>query len=299
MNVGFIGLGAMGGPIAARLAKSGHALKVHDLRKTEIAGAAWADSPAAAARDAEVVFTSLPGPKDVEAIAALLGPAMKPGSAWFDLTTNSPECVRRLHGPLLARRIQFFDAPVSGGPAGAQSGKLALWVGGDAATYAKHEALLKVLGDQPCYVGGIGAGSVAKLAHNCASFSIQTVLAEVFTLGVKAGVEPLQLFRAMRHGAIGRKRVFDRMPDQYLPGAYDPPAFALRLAHKDLGLALALAREVGVPMQMGERAWADFEEAMKRGWGERDSRVPMELQNERAGVDPHVPAERLKNVLDE
>jgi len=299
MKIAFIGLGAMGGPIAARLAKAGHTLKVHDLRKTDVTGTAWADSPAAAVADAEVVFTSLPGPNDVEAIAALIGPAMKAGGAWFDLTTNSPACVRRLHGPLLERGIQFLDAPVSGGPAGAQSGKLALWVGGDAAIYAQHEALLKVLGDQPCYVGPIGAGSVAKLAHNCASFSIQTVLAEVFTLGVKAGVEPLQLFRAMRHGAIGRKRVFDRMPDQYLPGTYDPPAFALRLAHKDLGLALALAREVDVPMQMGERAMADFEEAMKRGWSERDSRVPMELQNERAGVDPHIPAERLKNVLDE
>ncbi|MDA0226132.1 MAG: NAD(P)-dependent oxidoreductase, partial [Proteobacteria bacterium] len=252
MKIAFIGLGAMGGPIATRLAKAGHALTVHDLRKTEIAGTTWADAPAAAAADAAVVFTSLPGPKDVEAIAAVIGPAMKSGSAWFDLTTNSPACVRGLHGPLLKRGIQFFDAPVSGGPAGAQSGKLALWVGGDAAVYAKHEALLKVLGDQPCYVGPIGAGSVAKLAHNCASFSIQTVLAEVFTLGVKAGVDPLQLFRAMRHGAIGRKRVFDRMPDQYLPGSYDPPAFALRLAHKDLKLAMEMGRASGVPMRMSE-----------------------------------------------
>jgi 3-hydroxyisobutyrate dehydrogenase len=186
---------------------------------------------------------------------------------------------------------------VSGGREGAHSGKLALWVGGDEATYRKHESVLRTIGDQPIYVGPIGAGSVAKLAHNCASFTVQTALAEIFTLGVKAGVEPLALFQALRHGATGRKRTFDRLAEQYLPGAYDPPTFAVRLAHKDLALALELAREVKVPMQVAERAFADFEEAMKRGWAERDSRTPMLLQNERAGVSPHVPAEKLKEVL--
>jgi len=187
---------------------------------------------------------------------------------------------------------------VSGGKAGAESGRLAIWVGGDEATYRRCEALLRAIGDQPFYVGPIGAGSVAKLAHNTASFAVQTALAEIFTLGVKAGVEPLALFQALRHGATGRKRTFDRLAEQYLPGAYEPPTFALRLAHKDLSLALELAREVGVPMQVAERALADFDQALKRGWAERDSRTPMLLQNERAGVEPRVPAEKLRAVLD-
>jgi len=170
-------------------------------------------------------------------------------------------------------------------------------VGGERAVYERFEPVLRAIGDQPCYVGPIGAGSIAKLAHNTASFTVQTALAEIFTLGVKAGVEPLALFQALRHGASGRKRTFDRLAEQYLPGAYDPPGFALRLAHKDLSLALALARETGVPMQLATCAFGQFEEAMQRGWGERDSRMPMLLQNERAGVSPHVPADKLREVL--
>jgi len=299
MKIAFIGLGLMGAHMAASLVRAGHALAVHDLRRIEVAGAAWRDTPAQAVAGAEAVFTSLPGPKEVEALAPALAAAMTRGAAWFDLTTNSPECVRRVHAQMKARGIPFLDAPVSGGPSGARSGRLALWVGGEKDIYERHAAVLRAIGDQPCYVGPIGAGSIAKLAHNCASFTVQTALAEIFTLGVKAGVEPLALFQALRHGATGRKRTFDRLAEQYLPGAYDPPAFALKLAHKDLALALSLAREIGVPMQLTSCAFGQFEEAMQRGWGERDSRTPMLLQNERAGVEPRVPAEKLGEVLAE
>jgi len=297
MKAGFIGLGVMGAHMAANLARAGHEVTGNDLRKVEVEGVRWAATAVEAAADAEVVFTSLPGPKEVEALAPRLGDALPKGAAWFDLTTNSPACVRRVHAQLQALGVEFLDAPVSGGMAGARSGRLAIWVGGDEATYRRFEPLLRAIGDQPFYVGPIGAGSVAKLAHNTASFTVQTALAEIFTLGVKAGVEPLALFQALRHGATGRKRTFDRLAEQYLPGAWEPPTFALRLAHKDLTLALELAREVGVPMQVAERALGDFEEALKRGWSERDSRTPMLLQNERAGVAPHVPAEKLREVL--
>ena len=298
MRVGFIGLGVMGAPIAARLARAGHAVKVNDLRKVDVAGAVWADSPAVAVADAELAFTSLPGPAEVEAVAGLIGTALARHAAWFDLTTNSPSCVRRVHAALQPKGVQFLDAPVSGGREGAHSGKLALWVGGDEGVYRRHEPVLRVIGDQPIYVGPIGAGSVAKLAHNTASFTVQTALAEIFTLGVKAGVEPLALFRAIRQGATGRKRTFDRLAEQFLPGKYDPPGFALRLAHKDLKLALELAQEVGVPMQVAQVAMREFEQALARGWAERDSRTPMLLQEERAGVAPRVPAEKLREVLD-
>ena len=298
MKAGFIGLGMMGAHMAENLARAGHEVIGTDLRKVDVPGVAWAASAVEAAAEAEVVFTSLPGPKEVEALAPRLGDAMQKGAAWFDLTTNSPACVRRVHAQLRSLGVEFLDAPVSGGKAGAQSGRLAIWVGGDEAAYRRFEPALRAIGDQPFYVGPIGAGSIAKLAHNTASFTVQTALAEIFTLGVKAGVEPLALFKALRHGATGRKRTFDRLAEQYLPGAYDPPTFAARLAHKDLALALELAREVGVPMQLAERAYADFEEAMQRGWSERDSRTPMLLQNERAGVSPHVAAEKLRDVLD-
>jgi 3-hydroxyisobutyrate dehydrogenase len=306
MKIGFIGLGAMGRHMAASLLRAGHELRVHDARReaaeTHLAtGAAWADHPANAARGAEVVFTSLPGPAEVEAVA--LGPAglregLREGAVWFDLSTNSPGCVRRLHAAIAERGAHLLDAPVSGGPHGAQSGKLALWVGGDRAVFDRYRPVLAQIGDQPYYVGPIGAGTVAKLAHNCASFAVQAVLAEAFTLGVKAGVEPLALFRALRQGASGRARTFDRLPEHFLAGTFDPPAFALRLAHKDMTLALDLAREHGVPMRMGGAALEELSAAMDRGWGGRDARVAMVLQEERAGVSVRVAPEELRGALD-
>lgn len=306
MKIGFIGLGAMGRPMASSLQRAGHELTVHDLQRDAAvehlaAGARWADSPAAAAAGAEVLFTSLPGPAEVEAVAHGgngAGGALRTGSAWFDLTTNSPQCVRRLYALMAERGVQLLDAPVSGGPRGAQTGKLALWIGGDRATFEYHASLLRTIGDQPLYVGPIGTGTVAKLAHNCASFALQAVLAEVMTLGVKAGVEPYALFRAIRQGATGRARTFDRLPDHFLSGRFDPPAFALRLAHKDMTLALELARNHGVPLRMGETALAELEEAMRRDWGARDCRVAMTLQEERAGVSVRVTPEQLSRALD-
>lgn len=296
MKVGFIGLGAMGRHMAANLQRAGHEVQAHDQRRVE-GFANLKSSAAEAVRGSAVLFTSLPGPKEVEAVAKELAAALAPGTAWFDLSTNSPEVVRRLHGQLT--KIAFLDAPVSGGPRGAEAGKLALWVGGDRAVFDKHLPLLKIIADQPLYVGPIGAGTVAKLAHNCASFAVQAALAEIFTLGVKAGVEPLALFRALRQGASGRKRTFDRLSEHFLPGTYDPAAFSLRLAHKDVTLALELARKEGVPMRIGEIALEELAEAMNRGWGERDCRVAMALQEERAGVNVHVPPEKLRGALED
>ncbi len=298
MKLGFIGLGAMGAPMAASLQRAGHEVQAHDLRRVD-GFPDWKSSPSEAVGGCELVFTSLPGPAEVEAVAAELKAVMRAGTAWFDLSTNSPRCIRRLHQDFLGRSIHVLDAPVSGGPQGAKSGKLAIWVGGSRDIYEKYLPLLRCIGDQPLYVGPIGAGTVAKLAHNCASFAVQAVLAEVFTLGVKAGVEPLALFKALRQGATGRKRTFDRLPEHFLVGKYDPAAFTLRLAHKDMSLALELAREVGVPMKIGEISLGELSEAMQRGWSERDCRVAMTLQEERAGVTARVAPDRVRAALEE
>jgi 3-hydroxyisobutyrate dehydrogenase len=294
MRIGFIGLGAMGRHMAANLQRAGHEVQAHDLRRVE-GFPNWKASAAEAARGCEVLFTSLPGPKEVEAISKEVSSVLKDGAAWFELSTNSPDVIRRLHGEL--SKIHFLDAPVSGGTTGAESGKLAIWVGGDEAIFNKFKPLLEKIGDQPLYIGPIGAGTVAKLAHNCASFAIQAALAEIFTLGVKGGVEPLALFRALRQGASGRKRTFDRLADFYLPGRYEPASFSLKLAHKDVTLALELAEKIGVPMRIGGIALEELAEAMRRGWGERDCRAAMFLQEERAGVAARVAPERLKDAL--
>jgi 3-hydroxyisobutyrate dehydrogenase len=296
----------MGAGMALNCMKGGNALTVFDTRREAAephlkGGATWAPSPRAAADGAEVVFTSLPGPKEVEAVAlgkdGLLE-GLKAGSAWFDLSTNDPNLMRRLHATFAERGVHVLDAPVSGGPKGARSGKLALWIGGDKAQFDRFKKVLDSIGDQAYYVGPIGAGSVAKLVHNCAGYALQTALAEVFTMGVKAGVEPLALFQAVRQGALGRRRTFEGLVDQFLPGTFEPPAFALRLAHKDVTLATALGREVGVPMRVANLALAELTEALNRGWGERDSRVSMLLQEERAGVEIKVAPDRLKAVID-
>jgi 3-hydroxyisobutyrate dehydrogenase len=191
-----------------------------------------------------------------------------------------------------------MDAPVSGGPIGADTRKLAIWVGGDEAVFNAHRTLLAAIGDQPAYIGPIGAGLVAKLVHNLSGYVLQTALAEAFTMGVRAGVEPDALFRAIRQGAVGRRRTFDNLPVFFLAGQYEPPSFSLRLAHKDVALANALGREVGVPMRLSQLTLEEMTEAMNRGWEALDSRVSMKLQEERAGVDVTVPAELREGMLD-
>ena len=304
VTVGFVGLGTMGAGMALNLRNAGYELVVHDVRRTAAerhlaAGCAWADTPRALAEASTVVFTSLPGPQEVEAVAlgadGLLA-GMASGTTWFDLSTNSPTLMRRLHAQFAARGVAVLDAPVSGGPAGANSGKLALWVGGDQGEFDRHKPLLDAIGDKAKYIGPIGAGSVAKLVHNCAGYAMQTALAEVFTMGVKAGVEPLALWDALRDGALGRQRTFDRLGGQFLQGTFDPPAFALRLAHKDVRLATELGRELHVPMRVANLTLEEMTEALNRGWGERDSRVAMLLQEERAGVEIAVPADAIELV---
>lgn len=306
MKVGFIGLGTMGAFIAANLQKAGHELVIHDIRREAganrlAAGAVWADSPKAVAEQSEVIFTSLPGPKEVEPV--VFGPdgilaGVKPGAAYFDLSTNAQALVRRFAEALAEKGAFGFDAPVSGGPKGAETGQLAIWVGGDRAAYETFRPVLDAFGDQPRYIGPIGSATVAKLVHNMAGYAIQTVMAEVFSMGVKAGMDPLELWEAVRQGALGRKRTFDRVADQFLVDKYDPPSFALKLAHKDISLAVNMGRELGVPMRLCNLTLEDVNEALNRGWENLDSRVPMKLQLERAGVAIKCDPAAVQAVLD-
>jgi 3-hydroxyisobutyrate dehydrogenase-like beta-hydroxyacid dehydrogenase len=150
--------------------------------------------------------------------------------------------------------------------------------------FNRHKPVLDAMGDQAAYIGPIGAGTIAKLVHNCTSAVMGVALAEVFTMGIKAGVEPLELWEAVRHGATGRQRTFDRL-GRFLSGQHDPADFALRLLHKDVGLAVGLGREVGVPMRLANMAYEELTEAMNRGWGTRNSTVGQLLQVERVGIE--------------
>ena len=307
MKVGFIGLGTMGGSMAYNCLQGGNEMIVHDIRREAAtphleAGAEWADSPREVAEGAEVVFTSLPGPVEVEAVALGedgLMEGLTPGKVYFDLSTNSPTVIRKIHGEYAEKGIHMLDAPVSGGPRGAQSRNLAIWVGGDKALFDQYKAVLDSIGDKAYYVGPIGCGSVAKLVHNCSGYIIQAALAETFTMGVKAGVEPLALWQAVRRGAQGRRSPFEGLADHLLTGNFDPPDFALQLARKDVDLAVGVGREFNVPMRLANITLAEMTEAINRGWGNRDSRVAMLLQEERAGVEVRVDEDLLKQVLEQ
>ena len=304
MKVGFIGIGTMGGHMALNVRTGGHDVMVHDVREAAAgphlkAGCTWANSAREVAAASDVVFTSLPGPKEVQLVAEELLAGMRKGTAWFDLSTNSPTVVRQISARFAAKGIAMLDSPVSGGPAGAKSGQLALWVSGDKAAFDKYKTVLDAIGDQAVYIGPVGAGTIAKLVHNCAGYAILAVMAEVFSMGVKAGVEPLALWSAVRQGAFGRKRTFDRLSEQFLIRKFDPAAFALELAHKDVALATEVGREFHVPMKLANTVLQELTEAMNRdGWAKRDSRIFMLLQEERAGVDIKVSQEAVQQVLD-
>ena len=178
--VGFIGLGTMGGRMATNLQKASatSSSSTTCIRQSAShhlqAGATWAESPRALASQANVIFTSLPEPPDVDAVAR--GPdgllaGIKPGAVYFDLSTNSQSMVKALHAAFAEKGAHMLDAPVSGGPAGAGSGKLAIWVGGDEKVFHAHKAVLDDFSDRAAYIGAIGSATVAKLVHNMSGYA--------------------------------------------------------------------------------------------------------------------------------
>src|SRR6266540_1861351 len=207
--VGFVGLGTMGGRMAANVQKAGFKLVVHDMHRQAAshhlnAGAIWADSPRALASQADVIFSSLPEPPDVEAVA--LGPdgliaGMKPDAAYFDLSTNSPSVVKKLHAAFAEKGAHMLDAPVSGGPAGAASRKLAIWVSGDENVFNQHKAVLDAIGDKAAYIGPIGSATVAKRGR--AAFYVRcpdrpVPARQVRSAGLRAQARPQGRFARQR-----------------------------------------------------------------------------------------------------
>jgi 3-hydroxyisobutyrate dehydrogenase-like beta-hydroxyacid dehydrogenase len=303
MKIGFIGLGIMGSRMASNLLKAGHSLTVFDLRDEAIKtlvdlGATRADTPKAVAEVSDVIFTSLPGPPEVEQVAlgeAGLIEGIRPGSIYIDLTSSSPTLIRRIYDRFKEKGAHVMDVPVSGGAAGAQAGTLTLMVGGDEEVFQQCKPVLGVIGDKITYTGKIGCGSICKLMHNCIGYGLQTIVAECLTLGVKAGVDPMSLWRVLRDGGTGQGIMFHKvMPDIVLRGHFDPPHFALRLAFKDVSLATSLGRELDVPMAMANLTLQEMMSAINRGWGDKDSRVVMLLQEERAGgIEVRIPEAQL------
>ena len=292
IKVGFIGLGNMGGGMSMNIAKAGYDMVVHDINKAAATnllelGAEWAGSPKELAQSSDVIFTSLPGPVEVEAVSMGnegLIKGVSNGSIWIDLSTSSPTLIRELSEEFEKQGTSVLDAPVSGGVKGAETGKLAIMVGGSENIFKQIKPILDSFGDKVSYTGSIGSGSICKLMHNTIGYGMQMIISECLTLGVKAGVDPENLFECIKNGSVGRGNLLNvTLPDTYLQGKFDPPNFALKLARKDVSLALELGREYDVPMEAASHAYNELTAAMNRGWENKDSRISLLLQEERAG----------------
>ena len=296
MRVGFIGLGNMGNPMATNLARAGHELTVHDLRREAATnllemGANWADSPRDAVPGNDVVFTSLPVPRDVDAV--VLGEngileGATPNTVYMDLSTNSPTSIRRVHEICAEKGVSVLDAPVSGGVYGAAAGTLAVMVGGDKAIFDRMKPTLDAIGSHVVYCGPIGNGMVCKICNNLLSMGIGVLMTEALTLGVKAGVDLATLADVIANSSGGNRRLVEKFPRFLFKGNFEP-GFATALAAKDVRLATDLGREYGIPMELSNLVDQRHVEAMFRGWGPEDSDAVSKIQEEKAGVQLRLP----------
>lgn len=290
MQIGFIGLGNMGNPMAASLLRGGHQLTITDLRQDAAAdllaaGAVWADSAAAVAAASEVVFLSLPKPPDVVAVVTgangvLSG--MKAGSTLIDLSTNSPTVVRDLDKTCAAAGVKFLDCPVSGGVRGARKATLALMAGGDEALFDETKPLLELIGSNVFYCGPTGAGNVAKLVNNMLAFIGMMGMTEGMVLGAKAGIDPNILWKIVKASSGntfvweggGRAILMDKLA----------PSFSTTLASKDIGLATELGAEYGVDLPMGRAAEALLLHFRDNGFEAEDVLATVKENERKAGV---------------
>ncbi len=293
MRIGFIGLGRMGASIARNLQAAGHSLLVHDLHREAAVGhlergAGWADNPRELAAESDLVLTCLPGPAEVE--AAVLGAGgvhegLQPGGIYVDLSSSSPTLIRTIAARFQALGCLVLDAPISGGVTGAENGTLQVMVGGDEAGYERIRPVLLAFGNRVSHMGEVGSGTVAKLVHNLIYIATRNVLAEGFTLGVKAGVRPEALLEAVQGSAFGQGLLLSHyLPEMVFKGNFEPVRFAMKLARKDVALATALARDLDVPMPFAALTEQVLVEAVARGWGEHDYGKTFLLQEARAGV---------------
>jgi len=284
MRLGFVGVGNMGGPMAANLVAAGHDLVVFDTRREVadeliVAGAVWADSPRAVAEaGVDAVLLSLPTPPIVEAVVT--GPdgvlaGCTAGQTVIDLSTNAPAVVQQLAAVCAERGVGFLDAPVSGGVRGARDGTLAVMVGGDAAQFDE------AIGARVFHLGGVGAGNVAKLINNQLAFVGMMGTIEAIVLGGKAGLDPVVL-RDLVSSSSGASSAWDNATRVILKDRLRP-TFTVELAAKDIGLAQQLAAEQGVETPMGAAANAVIRGFLESGYADEDLIATVKAVEERSG----------------
>jgi 3-hydroxyisobutyrate dehydrogenase len=290
MRVAWIGVGTMGLPMARHLVAAGHDVVACDLdpaRASEL-GAAIAESPAEAAAGADVAILSLPSPAAVE--QAALGPggaagSLSPGTVLVDMSTSPPALARRLAESIEPAGIEVLDAPVSGGPVGAEAGTLAIMVGGPAAAFARCLPLFEAMGSRVERVGEHGAGQAVKLCNNMIVACAMAAIGESCRLLEREGIDPAQAYECFTSSTSDSSVMRRRFP---VPGVRPEhpasreyaPLFRLDLLVKDLGLALELAAEHGTATPIAEAAAGAYRDALAAGLGTLDYSAVYRVQGQ-------------------
>lgn len=290
-KVGFIGLGAMGRPMAANLLQAGYPLTVYDLVESAVAeltgkGASKAETPKGVAQAAEVIITMLPNNAIVEAVLCgddgLLS-GSRPGQVIIDMSSVTPGHTKKMAALAGDKGVSYLDAPVSGGVAGATSGNLTIMAGGQPEVLECCRDILQVLGKKIYHVGPVGAGDTVKLVNNLLLGINMVAVAEAMTLGVKAGLDPQVLYDVIA-ASSGRSYALEaKVPNFVLKGNFDP-GFAVDLQYKDLEMACQTGKELGLPLLLTNIAGQIYETARAKGLGRKDISAVVAMQEELAGV---------------
>jgi len=277
MRVGFIGLGAMGRPMALRLLAAGHDLAVWARRPESAgevlaAGARWSATPRELAARSDVVISIITTGSDVEAVA--LGPqglvaGFAAGGVFVDMSTIAPGDARRIASALAAHGVAMLDAPVSGGAVGAQAGSLAIMVGGEAAALDSVRPLFAVLGKTLVHVGPSGAGQVAKACNQMVMVAAIQAGAEALHLAGAAGLDLVRVHAALAAGSAG-SRVFEVFGGRMVRRDFAAGVEA-RLHHKDYAILMQEAYDRGLALPLAGRVWQQLNALMGRGWGRDDT----------------------------
>ena len=295
MRVGFVGVGRLGRHLAASLLRSGLPLTVHDRDRDAAtplvdAGALWADSAADATLDADTVVTCLPSPAAVSEVVTGHGGILekiRTGATWIDMSTNDKRELLRLAALLRERGAQTLEAPVTGGVHLAASAEITVIVGGDPAVVAAHMGLFRAMGRRIFEVGPLGTASDLKVITNMLAFVHLVASGEALMLAKQAGVDLRQAWEVIA-ASSGTSFVHETEGQVILNGSYDI-GFTLDLAVKDLGLALELGRETGVPLQLATLVERAFEQARGRYGGSAWSPMVVRLLEDAVGVELRAP----------
>jgi 4-hydroxybutyrate dehydrogenase/sulfolactaldehyde 3-reductase len=291
-TVGFIGLGTMGRPMARNIQKHGHPMVVFDVVEAVLAplieaGARTAGSPSEVAAASDVVITMLPDAPDVERVAFGsdgIVEGLRPDAVYVDMSTIDPATTRRIGKAFAERGLRTMDCPVGRTQDHAVAGTLLLMAGGDAAVIEQARPVLMCMGDILVHCGELGCGQAMKLTNNCLAASILAATCEALVTGVKAGLS-LDLMREVIAGTMAANAALSiSLPKKALRGDF-APGFMVQLAHKDVRLALDLARSLGIATPLGSAALAALADARAHGMGRDDVSSLLRLREREAGLE--------------